>query len=97
MDDWIEVIRGRLSQQEYWPIVVEPVMTTLDVCDYTYYLVDLDRNIIAWLEPVDGTILFQECMGTLKWNHKRTFSLFSFRRLDTDSHFLGLELEAQFW
>jgi len=74
LDDWIDVIRVRLSQEEDWPIVVEPVMTTLNACDYTYYIVDPERKIIAWLEPVDGTILFQECMGALKWNHKRTYS-----------------------
>jgi hypothetical protein len=37
---------------------------------YLYYLVVPEAEVIGWLEPLDGTHLFQECGFARQWNHK---------------------------
>ncbi|KAG1855285.1 hypothetical protein F4604DRAFT_1685768 [Suillus subluteus] len=38
---------------------------------FQYYYVVPDHQIIAWLEDMDGHILFGECVNPSKWRHKR--------------------------
>ncbi|KAG1888492.1 hypothetical protein F4604DRAFT_1674179 [Suillus subluteus] len=38
---------------------------------FQYYYVVPDHHIIAWLEDMDGHILFGECVNPSKWRHKR--------------------------
>ncbi|KAG1789719.1 uncharacterized protein HD556DRAFT_1311119 [Suillus plorans] len=49
-------------------LVVEPILARGQEL-YPYYCVVLDKH--TWLEPVDGYLLFQECMVVWHWNHKR--------------------------
>jgi hypothetical protein len=60
---------------------------------YPYYYVVPENQIITWVEPIDGYILFQECMAW-HWNHKSTLV---FTSLVLEPSFAGLELEAQYW
>ncbi|KAG1882290.1 uncharacterized protein F5891DRAFT_1204081 [Suillus fuscotomentosus] len=69
LESWIKASRSKLNGRK-WLLVVEPLrMRGIDI--YTYYYVVPERRIIAWLEQVDGYILFQECMTARHWNHKR--------------------------
>jgi hypothetical protein len=68
LESWIKVSRSKLNGRK-WLLVVKPLrMRGIDI--YIYYYVVLERRIIAWLELVDGYILFQECTTVRHWNHK---------------------------
>lgn len=68
LESWIKASRSKLNGKK-WLLVVEPLqMRGIDI--YTYYYMVPERRIIAWLEPVDGYILFQECTTARHWNHK---------------------------
>jgi hypothetical protein len=70
---WIKASKSKLNGRK-WLLVVEPLLIEgMEI--YTYYYVVPERRIIAWPEPVDGYILFQECMAAWHWNHK-SMSLF---------------------
>ncbi|KAG2089635.1 uncharacterized protein F5147DRAFT_788278 [Suillus discolor] len=65
LESWIKVSRSKLNGRK-WLLVVEPLrMRGIDI--YTYYYVVPERRVIAWLEPVDGYILFQECTTDSNW------------------------------
>ncbi|KIK31910.1 hypothetical protein CY34DRAFT_111188 [Suillus luteus UH-Slu-Lm8-n1] len=38
---------------------------------FQYYYVVPDRHVIAWLEVLNGELLFGECIQPSEWNHKR--------------------------
>jgi hypothetical protein len=92
LESWIHASRLQINNEQ-WLLVVEPIFARGEEV-YTYYYVVPEDRIIAWLEPVDAFLLFQECTTVSHWNHKSTLPftvfLFSFDRA-------GLELEAQFW
>jgi hypothetical protein len=37
---------------------------------FQYYFVVPDRHVIAWLEVLNGELLFGECIQPSEWNHK---------------------------
>lgn len=76
LESWVNVSRTKLRLND-WFLVVDPILARGQEI-YTYYCVDPANHIIAWLEPVDGYILFQECTAAWHWNHKSTLFLFGF-------------------
>ncbi|KAG1868758.1 hypothetical protein C8R48DRAFT_771535 [Suillus tomentosus] len=69
-DAWVKVMRGKVSGDR--TIVAKPTRTrNVDGDVYLYYLVALEAEVIGWLEPLDGTLLFRECHFAQQWNHKR--------------------------
>jgi hypothetical protein len=93
LESWIRESRSKLNGKE-WLLVVEPLLVA-GMNIYTYYYVVPERRIIAWLEPVDGYILFQECTAAWHWSHKSMWIFLSI--LSTNLTCTGLELEAQYW
>jgi hypothetical protein len=66
---WVKKLRSRVNGDH--TIVAEPARTqNVDGDIYLYYLVVPEAEVIGWLEPLDGTHLFQECGFARKWNHK---------------------------
>jgi len=92
LESWINVSRSKLCSKN-WFLVVDLILARGQEI-YTYYCMDPTNCIITWLEPVDGYILFQECMAAWHWNHKSTL-FFCVSLLEID--LAGLKLEAQFW
>jgi hypothetical protein len=55
-----------------------------------------DWHIIAWLEVLNGELLYGECIQPSELGHKSMlFCLFFFLKFDFD--YAGLELKAQYW
>ncbi|KAG1744751.1 hypothetical protein EDB19DRAFT_1826897 [Suillus lakei] len=69
LESWINVSRAKLRGNP-WFLVVEPILARGQEI-YPYYCMVPEKCIITWLEPVDGFLLFQECMAVWHWNHKR--------------------------
>ncbi|KAG1766098.1 hypothetical protein EDD22DRAFT_950804 [Suillus occidentalis] len=38
---------------------------------FQYYYVIPDQHIIAWVEELNGYLLFQDCIQPSQWEHKR--------------------------
>ncbi|KAG1806684.1 uncharacterized protein HD556DRAFT_1303093 [Suillus plorans] len=69
LESWIEVSRTKLNRKQ-WLLVIEPTLARGKEI-YPYCYVVPENRIITWIEPVDGYLLFQECMMVWNWNHKR--------------------------
>jgi len=90
LKDWITASRHKMKEDE-WVLVIESIDNT-----YTYYYVAPKHHTIAWIEPLDGYMLFRECATVNHWNHKSMLpfhTLFFLLELDC----AGLKLEAEFW
>jgi len=61
--------------REDWPLVVEPTPAR-GVELYRYYYVVPENQVITWIEPMDGYILFQECTMASQWDHKSVLPFF---------------------
>ncbi|KAG2353402.1 hypothetical protein BDR07DRAFT_1496316 [Suillus spraguei] len=69
LESWIDASRSKIDGKQ-WLLVVEPMLARGEEI-YPYYYVVPESQIIAWVEPMDGYILFQECTAAWQWNHKR--------------------------
>ncbi|KAG2062948.1 hypothetical protein BDR04DRAFT_1164433 [Suillus decipiens] len=58
------------AKEDGWVLVVYPTVF-MGEDRFQYYYVVPDHQIIAWLEDIDGHILFGECVNPSKWRHKR--------------------------
>ncbi|KAG2046040.1 hypothetical protein BDR06DRAFT_977774 [Suillus hirtellus] len=58
------------AKEDGWVLVVCPTIF-MGEDRYQYYYVVPDHQTIAWLEDIDGRILFGECVNPSKWRHKR--------------------------
>jgi len=68
LESWIKLSRSKING-EHWLLVVEPTLARGTEI-YPYYYVVPENQIITWIEPVDGYLLFQECTMAWQWNHK---------------------------
>ncbi|KAG2750664.1 hypothetical protein P692DRAFT_201864549 [Suillus brevipes Sb2] len=73
LESWIHASRLQINNEQ-WLLVVEPIFARGEEV-YTYYYVVPEDRIIAWLEPVDAFLLFQECTTVSHWNHKKALAL----------------------
>ncbi|KAG1896198.1 uncharacterized protein F5891DRAFT_983717 [Suillus fuscotomentosus] len=69
LESWIDVSRSKIDGKQ-WLLVVDPMLARGEEI-YPYYYVVPESQIITWVEPMDGYILFQQCMAARHWNHKR--------------------------
>ncbi|KAG2354316.1 hypothetical protein BDR07DRAFT_1381649 [Suillus spraguei] len=69
LDDFIDASRSA-AKEDGWVLVVYPTIFMGEE-RFQYYYVVPDHQIIAWLEDMDGHILFGECINPSKWRHKR--------------------------
>ncbi|KAG2136449.1 hypothetical protein DEU56DRAFT_913025 [Suillus clintonianus] len=69
LESWINASRAKLDGKQ-WLLVVDPISVGGTEI-YPYYYVIPENRIIAWIEPLDGYLLFQECETAWNWNHKR--------------------------
>ncbi|KAG2150139.1 hypothetical protein BD769DRAFT_1659671 [Suillus cothurnatus] len=91
LKSWIDASRSKIDGKQ-WLLVIDPMLARGEEV-YPYYYVVPENQIITWVEPIDGYILFQECT-VWHWNHKSTLV---FTSLVLELSFAGLELEAQYW
>ncbi|KAG2120280.1 hypothetical protein BD769DRAFT_1671701 [Suillus cothurnatus] len=68
LESWIDASRSKIDGKQ-WLLVVDPMLVRGEEV-YPYYYVVPENQIITWVEPIDGYILFQECTAW-HWNHKR--------------------------
>ncbi|KAG1720261.1 hypothetical protein EDB19DRAFT_1965059 [Suillus lakei] len=69
LESWIDVSRSKIDGKQ-WLLVVDPMLARGEEV-YPYYYVVPESQIITWVEPMDGYILFQECTTAWHWRHKR--------------------------
>ncbi|KAG2340572.1 hypothetical protein BDR05DRAFT_950298 [Suillus weaverae] len=69
LDDFIDASRFT-AKEDGWVLVVYPTIFMGEE-RFQYYYVVSDYQVIAWLEDMDGHILFGECIQPSKWRHKR--------------------------
>ncbi|KAG1794064.1 uncharacterized protein BJ212DRAFT_1490174 [Suillus subaureus] len=69
LDNFVDASRAA-AQEDGWILVVYPT-TFMGEKRFQYYYVVPDQRIIAWLEELNGYILFRECVIPSKWPHKR--------------------------
>jgi hypothetical protein len=76
LESWIDVSRSKIDGKQ-WLLVVDPMLARGEEV-YPYYYVVPESQIITWVEPMDGYILFQECTTAWHWRHKSSlvFSCF---------------------
>lgn len=73
LDDFVDASR-KLAKEDSWMLVVQLTLF-LGEQRFQYYYVVPSRRTIAWLEDLNGVILFRECIRPSEWGHKSTFSL----------------------
>jgi hypothetical protein len=88
---WIDASRSKIDGKQ-WLLVIDLMLVRGEEV-YLYYYVVPENQIITWVEPINGYILFQECTAW-HWNHKCTL-IFTSLVLELNS--AGLKLEAQYW
>ncbi|KAG1893337.1 uncharacterized protein F5891DRAFT_1196569 [Suillus fuscotomentosus] len=69
LNNFIDASRAA-AQEDGWLLVVHPTMF-MGEKRFQYYYVVPDQRIIAWLEELNGYILFREGVNPSKWPHKR--------------------------
>ncbi|KAG1796341.1 uncharacterized protein HD556DRAFT_1307077 [Suillus plorans] len=69
LDEFVNASRAA-AKEDSWILVVEPIIFMGEERFQYYYVVPGSR-IIAWLEDLDGYILFQPCVKSSTWKHKR--------------------------
>ncbi|KAG2155194.1 uncharacterized protein EDB93DRAFT_1101784 [Suillus bovinus] len=69
IDDFVDALRV-VTQEDVWILVVHPTMFRGEE-KFQYYYVVLDQHIIAWIEELNGYLLFRDCVQPSQWEHKR--------------------------
>ncbi|KAG2113384.1 hypothetical protein DEU56DRAFT_761946 [Suillus clintonianus] len=69
LEDFIDASRAAVNE-DTWILVVLPTIFMGEE-RFQYYYVVPDQHIIAWLEDLNGELLFGECIQTSEWRHKR--------------------------
>ncbi|KAG0695164.1 hypothetical protein DFH29DRAFT_1005687 [Suillus ampliporus] len=69
LEDFIDMLRAA-ANEDGWPLVVLP-MIFMGEERFQYYYVVPNHHVIAWLEVLNGELLFGECIQPSKWRHKR--------------------------
>ncbi|KAG1886922.1 uncharacterized protein F5891DRAFT_1200307 [Suillus fuscotomentosus] len=69
LEDFIDASRAA-ANEDRWTLVVLPTIFMGEE-RFQYYYVVPDHNIIAWLEDLNGELLFGECIQPSEWRHKR--------------------------
>ncbi|KAG2087840.1 hypothetical protein BD769DRAFT_1396427 [Suillus cothurnatus] len=59
-----------VAQENKWVLVVHPTMFRGEE-KFQYYYVVLDQHLIAWIEELNGYLLFWDCVLPSEWEHKR--------------------------
>ncbi|KAG1724187.1 hypothetical protein EDB19DRAFT_2043566 [Suillus lakei] len=73
LESWIDVSRSKIDGKQ-WLLVVDPMLARGEEV-YPYYYVVPESQIITWVEPMDGYILFQECTTAWHWRHKKALTV----------------------
>ncbi|KAG2055219.1 hypothetical protein BDR06DRAFT_1007127 [Suillus hirtellus] len=63
LEAWIDASRAKIHDNQ-WLLVIEP-MVARGIEIYPYYYMVPENHVITWIEPVNGYLLFQECMMDL--------------------------------
>ncbi|KAG1879491.1 hypothetical protein C8R48DRAFT_668321 [Suillus tomentosus] len=69
LDGFVNASRAA-AKEDAWTLVVQPTVFMGEERFQYYYVVPGSR-IIAWLEDLDGYILFRACVKPSEWRHKR--------------------------
>ncbi|KAG2335414.1 hypothetical protein BDR05DRAFT_954091 [Suillus weaverae] len=69
LENFVDAVQAA-ANEDGWPLVVLP-MIFMGEERFQYYYVVPDRRVIAWLEVLNGELLFGECIQPSEWNHKR--------------------------
>ncbi|KAG2125095.1 hypothetical protein DEU56DRAFT_916703 [Suillus clintonianus] len=69
LEDFIDASRAAANENG-WILVVLPTIFTGQE-HFQYYYVVPDKQVIAWLEDLNGELLFGECVQPSEWRHKR--------------------------
>ncbi|KAG2739668.1 hypothetical protein P692DRAFT_201873011 [Suillus brevipes Sb2] len=69
LEDFIDASRAA-ANEDGWILVVLPTIFMGEE-RFRYYYVVPDQHVIAWLEDMNGEILFGECIQPSEWGHKR--------------------------
>lgn len=69
LEDFIDASRTAANKDE-WILVVLPTIFMGEE-RFQYYYVVPDKQVIAWLEDLNGELLFGECIQPSEWRHKR--------------------------
>ncbi|KAG1898672.1 uncharacterized protein F5891DRAFT_1190442 [Suillus fuscotomentosus] len=69
LDGFVNASRAT-AKEDAWTLVVQP-MVFMGKERFQYYYVVPGSRIIAWLEDLDGYILFRACVKPSEWRHKR--------------------------
>lgn len=68
LDEFVNASRAA-AKEDAWTLVVQPTVFMGEERFQYYYVVPSSR-IIAWLEDLDGYILFRACVKPSEWRHK---------------------------
>lgn len=71
LDNFIDASRAA-AKEDRWVLVIHPTIFMGEE-KFQYYYVVPDRRIIAWLEDLNGSILFGECYKPSQWRHKSMY------------------------
>ncbi|KAG0694142.1 hypothetical protein DFH29DRAFT_1006601 [Suillus ampliporus] len=69
LDDFVDASRAAVNE-DGWTLVVLPTIFMGEE-RFQYYYVVPDKQVIAWLEDLNGELLFGECIQPSEWRHKR--------------------------
>lgn len=68
LEDFIDASRAA-ANEDGWILVVLPTIFMGEE-RFRYYYVVPDQHVIAWLEDLNGELLFGECIQPGEWGHK---------------------------
>lgn len=68
LEDFIDVSRAAVNE-DGWTLVVLPTIFMGEE-RFQYYYVVPDKQVITWLEDLNGQLLFGECIQPSEWRHK---------------------------
>ncbi|KAG1861373.1 hypothetical protein C8R48DRAFT_774120 [Suillus tomentosus] len=69
LDDFVDASRAS-AKEDSWVLVVQPALF-LGEQRFQYYYVVPNCRTIAWLEDLNGILLFRECIKPSEWGHKK--------------------------
>jgi hypothetical protein len=64
-----------VAQEDKWVLVVHPTMFRGEE-KFQYYYVVPDQHLIAWIEELNGYLLFRDCVLPSEWEHKSKYVVF---------------------
>ncbi|KAG1792277.1 uncharacterized protein HD556DRAFT_1309354 [Suillus plorans] len=69
LNDFVDASRAS-AKEDSWVLVVQPALF-LGEQRFQYYYVVPNCRTIAWLEELNGILLFRECIKPSEWGHKK--------------------------